>query len=114
MAKMGRPINQGARMRLIDAAALVLRETGREMDALEMLQEIYARGLWRPASPDIRTADCSLRGEICKEMEYAPEPRFRRVRRGYYAFRPAMFAPVTTQQEEQNEHRSERKVGSAD
>ena len=85
--KRGRPINENATMRLVDAAAEVLAQSGTEMDAFDMLREIYAQGLWFPEK-NSKHADCSLRGEIVKEIQRSPHSRFIRVRRGYYKYAP--------------------------
>lgn len=74
---------QSKRMSCLDAAAMVLRETGQPMTARQMVEAAEAKGYWR--SPGGKTPVATLYTAIIREMaNKGPNSRFRKAERGKF------------------------------
>jgi hypothetical protein len=72
----------------LDAAALVLGETGHAMTCKEMIETMAARGYWR--SPGGRTPQVTLYSGILREINLkGTDARFRKTERGKFALSKA-------------------------
>jgi len=70
---------------LVDAAILVLRETGQPMNTKEMVDAVLAKGLWKS---DGKTPAATLYSSILREMQKKGEAaRFTKTERGKFALK---------------------------
>ncbi|MCP4594517.1 MAG: hypothetical protein GY842_27615 [bacterium] len=73
------------RMSALDAAAQVLRDTGKPMRAKEMVEVMAAKGLW--SSPNGKTPHATLYAAMMRETTVKGDAsRFRKVDRGQFEF----------------------------
>jgi hypothetical protein len=70
---------------LVDAAILVLRETGQPMNTKEMVDAVLAKGLWKS---DGKTPAATLYSSILREIQKKGEAaRFTKTERGKFALK---------------------------
>jgi len=68
----------------LDAAARVLKETGKPMRSKELVEAMAAKGYW--SSPKGKTPDATLTAAILREIgKKGAESRFKKVDRGQFA-----------------------------
>lgn len=70
---------------LLDAAILVLRETGQPMNTKEMVDAVKAKGLW---SSNGKTPEATLYASILREIQKkGDDARFRKTERGKFSLK---------------------------
>ena len=80
--KRSTPQESNERMSALEAAALVLRESGGPMSCGEMVERMLARKLWSTSG---KTPSATLYSAMLRQIEKGKESQFRKVARGKFA-----------------------------
>jgi len=85
IVKAAIPLEQSAPLSLLDAAAMVLRESQSALSTREIIALVVERGLWKPTGA---TPWATLNAELNRNIKtLGTQSRFRKIGRGAYVLR---------------------------